>query len=340
MKIFNKKSNTPPLTFLQRTTPLNLEAEKEKFLFDPKYNPQFQYQDPLSLEELQKYGAVQDTYLQLAENILSKVNNDFETEQDFFRVSSGDKLSTEKVNNEINKFLQTNQLTEIVDVEISANFNSRTSIRKSGQRYILQLRSPLNYREFALQGVLRHEIGTHLFRWLNDAKQPWNENKNQHGLSHNYQITEEGLASINSLSAKKIPYLWTQATLYLSVHQANQSSFSELNQYLKQYIDSPDLRWRYCVRAKRGVEDTSTKLVFSKSQMYLSGIIKVLSWLKKNNFAAERLMLGKIALEDLALAESMANPEELLLPDFITSQEYVHQIREIIKINKLDQYLS
>lgn len=53
------------------------------------------------------------------------------------------------------------------------------------------------------------------------------------------------------------PALWRSAILYYSVYKASQMSFAELFQDLGKFVESPEVRWDYCLRCKRGQYDTS-----------------------------------------------------------------------------------
>lgn len=69
--------------------------------------------------------------------------------------------------------------------------------------------------------------------------------------------TEEGLASIHSVLFRKDPTLWRAALLYYTVYQASHMSFSQLFHNLGRFVQDPNTRWDYCVRAKRGQTDTA-----------------------------------------------------------------------------------
>lgn len=74
----------------------------------------------------------------------------------------------------------------------------------------------------------------------------------------NKNPTEEGLASLHSILLQpKGPYMFRAALLYYAACMAHQMSFSELFHHLGQFIGSPDSRWNYCMRVKRGVMDAS-----------------------------------------------------------------------------------
>lgn len=101
-------------------------------------------------------------------------------------------------------------------------------------------------------------IGTHYLRGVNNAQQPWHsaEGRLQYGLRP-ANPTEEGLASLHSVLFRKQPFLWRAALLYYTIHRAARMSFRQLFQDLARYVEDADVRWEYCVRAKRGQTDTS-----------------------------------------------------------------------------------
>ena len=100
--------------------------------------------------------------------------------------------------------------------------------------------------------------GTHYLRGVNNNLQPWStsEGRKQFGLKP-ANPTEEGLASLHSVLLRKQPYLWRAALLYYTVYHATSMSFSQLFSHIARFVQDPDVRWEYCLRAKRGQTDTS-----------------------------------------------------------------------------------
>lgn len=100
--------------------------------------------------------------------------------------------------------------------------------------------------------------GTHYLRGVNNSVQPWAtaEGRKQFGLKP-ANPTEEGLASLHSVLLRKQPYLWRAALLYYTVYHATSMSFSQLFSHIARFVQDPDVRWEYCLRAKRGQTDTS-----------------------------------------------------------------------------------
>jgi len=76
--------------------------------------------------------------------------------------------------------------------------------------------------------------------------------------------TEEGLASINQLvqtvkDGKCKPFLYRSALNYYAAVKSKYMGFAALFKDLEKYIDDPKSRWKYTVRIKRGLTDTSQK---------------------------------------------------------------------------------
>ncbi|XP_074864975.1 microtubule-associated tyrosine carboxypeptidase 1 isoform X3 [Carettochelys insculpta] len=193
-------------------------------------------------------------------------------------------------------------------------------------------------RQYWMEGMLRHEIGTHYIRGVNNARQPWHsaEGRKRYGLKP-ANPTEEGLASLHSVLFRKQPFLWRAALLYYTVHQASRMSFSALFQHLERYAQDARVRWEYCVRAKRGQTDTSQPGCFSKDQVYLDGILRILRHRKTIDF---RLLaaLGKVSYEDTEELKKFGALEKARIPHFMRDLErYRQQLEHIMVTNRLNQ---
>ncbi|KAF6086078.1 KIAA0895 [Phyllostomus discolor] len=196
-------------------------------------------------------------------------------------------------------------------------------------------------REHWLEGMLRHEIGTHYFRGVNNLQQPWNSWSGRRKLELKpNNPTEEGLASIHSVLFRKDPFLWRAALLYYTVHQAGQMSFCELFEDIGRFVTDPHTRWDYCVRAKRGWTDTSQPGCFSKDQVYLDGILRILRHRQTINFPL-LTALGKVSYEDVDRLKELAVTENMRVPHFLQDQgRYREHLEKIMEVNELtDQEL-
>ncbi|XP_004385361.1 putative tyrosine carboxypeptidase MATCAP2 isoform X2 [Trichechus manatus latirostris] len=191
-------------------------------------------------------------------------------------------------------------------------------------------------REHWLEGMLRHEIGTHYFRGINNLQQPWNSwtGRKKHELKPN-NPTEEGLASIHSVLFRKDPFLWRAALLYYTVYQASQMSFCELFRDIGKFVKDPNTRWDYCVRAKRGWTDTSQPGCFSKDQVYLDGILQILRYRETIDFHL-LTALGKVSYEDVDRLKGLAVTENMRVPHFLQDHgRYMEHLEKIMEVNEL-----
>lgn len=88
--------------------------------------------------------------------------------------------------------------------------------------------------------------------------------------------TEEGLAVVNQLvqttkNANCKPFLYRSAIEYYACFMAKSHSFVEVFEALEKYLANPYARWKFTVRVKRGLTDTSQPGGFYKDQVYLKG---------------------------------------------------------------------
>ena len=117
---------------------------------------------------------------------------------------------------------------------------------------------------------------------------------------------------------------------------AKEMSFVDLFKDLEKYVDSPQARWKFTLRVKRGLSDTSQKGGLYKDQVYLEGAVKVLQQRHTLDFKA--LLCGKISLEDYHREQiySILNYEGQILPPFMQEMdEYLRCLDEIGKCNHI-----
>lgn len=334
------------LSLHQKITPLNVQEEKRKFYFDSQYNPQFEYEEEVSLDEWMRYGPISSEFLPTAKRIIESVIKDFGTESQYLEQTEGEPLSQEEVNTTIQEYLRANGLEKEVIVQYSAKQIARTTMKKN----VLSLRTPTNYRRNNMQSVLNHEIGTHYFRRINEDAQPWKGRHREFGFiddpeesvwSGSYLETEEGLAVINANVSLPDKRLWVPALSYIAVYLAKEMSFAEMFKELKQYTEDRDRRWILCLKAKRGLRDTSLPGGFSKNQLYFSGAIKVARWMSTHDFAVEDLYLGKLSLDDIEKAKAATHLQEVRLPQFLKQKGmYSAAVKEIISVNKFEHFMK
>lgn len=311
----------------------NLAKEQRKFLFDPKYNPQFEYSEDFDESLLGKHAyPISDDLLATATEILQRVLKTHGDEDAFLELE-GTQLSAADVEKQISAYIKTENLEKKVRIVTSSNFIARTSVQNlDDETFELRLRLPLDYRSLALPAVLAHEVGTHMLRWINEFRQPWHKRHREYGMRE-YMPTEEGLAVLHASLFHPAPYFWLPAIYYFAAFHAQTKSFAELNSLLKPYIPSPERRWKICLRVKRGLRDTSEPGGYKKDLVYLTGVSELSQWLRANNFAAKELYMGKVHHDDIEKMKSFSTLSEYTHPSFMDDPQYGKKLEKILKSN-------
>ncbi|XP_032564547.1 uncharacterized protein KIAA0895 homolog [Chiroxiphia lanceolata] len=324
------------LCLLTAIKPSNVEKEKIKFFnSDFTYNPQFEYENPALPNVLAKHSHASDRFLKQSINIMERTLQKYGSYEKFEQATGGSLLTKSRIWNRVRKYMvKEGCLGEIV-VHLTEDLLSRASMTVVNGRPTLTINIS-TAREHWLEGMLRHEIGTHYFRGFNNNSQPWcNRNgRRKHGLKP-INPTEEGLASIHSVLFRKDPFLWRAALLYYTVYQASQMSFSRLFQDVGKFVKDPNTRWDYCVRAKRGWTDTSQPGCFNKDQVYLDGILRILRYRESIDFYL-LTALGKISYEDVDRLKGLAVIENMRVPHFLQDHaRYMEHLEKIMEVNEL-----
>ncbi|XP_036897036.1 uncharacterized protein KIAA0895 homolog isoform X2 [Sturnira hondurensis] len=258
----------------------------------------------------------------------------------FEQATGGSLLSKPRIWSHVRKYMMKEGCMGEIVVHLTEDLLSRASMTVVNGCPTLTI-NVSTAREHWLEGMLRHEIGTHYFRGINNLQQPWNSwtGRRKHELKPN-NPTEEGLASIHSVLFRKDPFLWRAALLYYTVYQAGRMSFCELFEDIGKFVKDPNTRWDYCVRAKRGWTDTSQPGCFSKDQVYLDGILRILRHRRTINFPL-LTALGKVSYEDVDRLKGLAVTENMRVPHFLQDQgRYLEHLEKIMEVNELtDQEL-
>ncbi|KAE8297684.1 hypothetical protein D5F01_LYC04322 [Larimichthys crocea] len=317
--------------------PLNLEQEKQTFFqSDYKYEPQFEYMQPEPRSVLEKYREGSGLFLEQAVGIMECVLRKFGSYENFEEVTGGNVLPKSQVWAAVRKYLQKEGCVGEVVVRLSDELLSQAVMVVESCRPTLTI-NLAGARQHWLEGMLRHEIGTHYLRGVNNNLQPWStsEGRKKYGLKP-ANPTEEGLASLHSVLLRKQPYLWRAALLYYTVYHATSMSFSQLFSHIARFVQDPDVRWEYCLRAKRGQTDTSQPGCFSKDQVYLDGILRILRHRRNIDFKM-LTSLGKVSYEDVERLRPLAVSPRTRIPHFMRDQErYLQHLDHIVAVNELD----
>lgn len=312
----------------------NLAAEQAQFFSDQTYNPHFEYSDPFPPEKFSQYGEVSGKLLTLAESILETVLQKFGDEESFV-AQEGNLITREFTEKAINEYIDTSSdVKGKIQVNYSPYYIARTAVAYEEHKTILKVRLPIDYREKSFQAVLNHEIGTHIFRWLNDTDQPWKNSREKYGLQ-DHMDTEEGLAVLNALIDHPVPYLWGPALNYFATYHGQFLSFSQLSEKIERYVPNLERRWKICVRVKRGLSDTSLPGAYTKDQIYFRGVVALSRWLKENDYNVTPLYLGKISFQDVQKCQEISKDFQPILPRFISRSDYKSKIESVLRLNKI-----
>ncbi|XP_067652132.1 putative tyrosine carboxypeptidase MATCAP2 [Haliotis asinina] len=322
--------------------PENERAEKDRFMrANFNYNPLFIYRTPAEPEVLSRFTNPSDKYMSQAKLIMDIAIQRYGSYEIFEEQSGGRILTRPQILCLVKRFLRKEDLESEICLNLSEDLISRGSMTRSKGRPVLNVRV-VNLREQWAEGLLRHEIGTHYLRSLNNRYQPWNNFKTRRELGLKpLNPTEEGLASLHSVLFRPDPSLWRAALLYYTAFKASEMSFKELFRDLGQFVHDPNVRWDYCIRAKRGQVDTSLPGGFCKDQVYLEGALQILKRRRTINFSL-LLKLGKIAHEDIEMLEEYADLENTRIPNFMHNMTiYRQHVDRIAQCNGLtDQVLA
>ncbi|XP_070703127.1 putative tyrosine carboxypeptidase MATCAP2 [Pempheris klunzingeri] len=334
--ITREVENAKKLCILTAIKPSNVEREKAKFLkSDFNYNPQFEYSNPVTPLVLARHNNASDRFLTQAVHIMELALQRYGSYEKFEQVTGGNLLTKSRICHNVKKYMEKEGCFGEIVVQVTDDLLSRASMTVVNSRPTLTINTA-TAREHWLEGMLRHEIGTHYFRGINNCHQPWSSSvgRKRHNLKP-LNPTEEGLASIHSVLFRKDPTLWRAALLYYTVYQASRMSFSQLFHNLGRFVQDPNTRWDYCVRAKRGQTDTAQPGCFSKDQVYLDGILKILRYRDKINFPL-LMALGKVSFEDVDRLKPLAQMENVRIPHFMQDQaKYAEQLTKIMAVNEL-----
>ncbi|XP_058384232.1 putative tyrosine carboxypeptidase MATCAP2 isoform X4 [Diceros bicornis minor] len=204
--------------------PTNLEKEKLRFFkSDYTYNPQFEYANPSLPSVLAKHSNASDRFLKqgscstgerwtrplkfplhtVSINIMELTLQKYGSYEKFEQATGGSLLSKTRIWSHVRKYMMKEGCMGEIVVHLTEDLLSRASMTVVNGCPTLTI-NVSTAREHWLEGMLRHEIGTHYFRGINNLQQPWNSwtGRKKHELKPN-NPTEEGLI-LESLSRTPI----------------------------------------------------------------------------------------------------------------------------------------
>ena len=311
---------------LKDLVPLNLSSEKEKFfasLF--KYNPQFIYEKKIDQQELTRYGKPNLWYLFLAKRIIKKYQQ-IQSELDNQSIVSNQFLTQDEVKEFFTKRLAQYGLEKDYQVIFSKNFISRVAINLKNKEVKILL--PIKISAQEIEAILAHEIDTHVLRQYNYEQQIWFGKKKKYGFKEHLR-TEEGLAIINEMISRQQPLAYKAAINYLALNLALKKDFVSVFEFFYKIWQDPERSWTWTLKKKRGLTDTKQKGAYTKDIVYFEGLIKVLKYLRKNNYDPRPLYCGKIDVDDLNKAINLQNNQAIKLPVFLQNnfEDYQNKLK-------------
>ncbi|XP_078731964.1 putative tyrosine carboxypeptidase MATCAP2 isoform X1 [Lampetra fluviatilis] len=325
-----------PPCLLAAIKPRNVQRERGRFVRAGfAYNPRFEYANPADPVLLARYAVPSNCFLPQAVSILERTLSRYGSYEHFEQDMGGDVLSPRRIWAHVRTYMEKEGCLGEVVVSLHDDLLSRASMTVQNGRPTLCINTAAA-REHWLEGMLQHEIGTHFLRGLNGARQPWGRPSGRRRFAlRPANPTEEGLASVHSVLHRRDPLLWRAALLYYAVSRAAHLSFSALFAELGRFVRDPSTRWEYCLRAKRGQEDTSVPGCFNKDQVYLTGVLAILRHRRSIDFQM-LYTLGKVSIEDVERLRPLATAEKTRLPHFLRNPEsYQRELDRIISANGL-----
>lgn len=334
---------------LSALKPVNLKEEKEAFLKNPNFSPQFIYKAPkidfdFCLKELSKLPREIDHPLfPLYQAKLIEIQNKIglishldqppfaeysaklygNTDQQLYRQALAGIQKTKLMEDEssilkfsesvarLEDFLKRNQLSHW-KIHILEESPVDMQVNKNN---LIFLKNHAQFTANRLASLIAHEIETHIYRAENAKLQTIG--LLQRGTA-NYLLTEEGLAIYNQnrlgLSfGQKV--LWPALNV-VAIYEGAQNSFLDLFIWLKKTFKLEDeIAWKLCLKVKRGFCDTSKKAVFTKDLVYFKGTKMVEKYLAQKGNTFSDLYIGKVGVADIQILKEFGKFQVKYLPE-------------------------
>ncbi len=185
----------------------------------------------------------------------------------------------------------------------------------------LFIRKDARFSQEHVASLVAHEIETHILTAENGDQQPFDLFRR--GFA-NYLDTQEGLATFNQNRILS-PYhekRYGPARGVLAVAYALDHSFVDTRRYLEEELGyTPAKALTKTIELKRGLHVTSEPGSFTKGLVYYRGLRAIEQFIESGG-DIRRLYLGKVALEDLELAEQVVGVKQpILIPLYIRAEE-------------------
>ena len=261
-----------------------LELDRKLTMLIDRGTPRFMY------GSLQLYGTVDESLLKLAGELLEQLSP--RSRDESFGTSIDAKTFAARAIQEMDYFRKTvpeSSSKVIMREDITGLMVSQGN---------LLIGKDLKISETRIEGLIQHEVGTHVLTYLNGKAQPLRQL--YVGLA-GYEELQEGLAVLSEYLVGGLtrPRLRLLAARVLAAHHMlNGACFEEVFRELNK------------VHAfERRIAFTITMRTFrcgglTKDAIYLRGLVQLLEYLK-NGGALEPLLVGKIAASHVAIVQEL-----------------------------------
>lgn len=313
------------LSFLTFTTPLNIAEEKEKFLKDSQYHPQFVFRTAnreylLSvisvLEEKERtntknyfkaklFLAISDNDFQQVTEWAKKLFNksyDYELANKaktyvaaHLNCSPQKHSNIEDVAKRFEEVLKFFEIPYSVEISDRHGFNCRPSHTKR-KIYISRF---ANMQYFPVEGMVKHEM-SHIIRGHNQNFLPMPQ-------LNFYIRTEEGLACYFqdfTHDAGQIS-LYQHSIEYLATEVALEGSLRDTFNFMVDAGFNTELAWQRSIRHKFGFSDTKKPGDIMKPSMYFANEMKIKEHTKNELL---RFLSGKLSYSQLSQVDGYQGP--------------------------------
>jgi alpha-L-glutamate ligase-like protein/uncharacterized protein (TIGR02421 family) len=325
------------IKLLYHLKPTNLLSEESRFLKGEIENPQFLYPDlkfdPYELREKLEQLDIDDSLIgrvfdrkrheiirkidllehrgtshfynksialfgQVSSHLLADANEAFSSRPKHFK-SQGKVVSAEQAAQEFEKFFVDHGLK---DWKVKLK-ESMVADCTAGKKGVFFVRADAEFTETRLKMVIAHEIETHIYTAENGKSQPYKIFQRGTG---DYLLTQEGLAIYNQEQAVDQltdKHFWNMA-LVIAIHAAQEGSFRDVYDLMIKMDYSEEKAFKFALKSKRGLEDTSVAGAFTKDIIYFRGKRLIEDFIAKGG-DLRRLYVGKIDLPSLDELEEL-----------------------------------
>lgn len=339
-----------PIRLLSHLKPSNLTEEHEKFLSNPRYNPQFEYR-PLKFDPNHLYARLKR--LEFPDSpmgiLWEKKADEIRRKIELLEARGTDQLTAKSIHLYGKPTPKLLKAAEKLISEMPSSFPEESKPMKikeaklmfeqaieeyglkgwvvkikkemvsdaiAGKSNTIMLREDAQFTPERIKGTIAHEIETHAFTAMNGSMQPYQ--LFQRGLA-DYLATEEGLAVYNQEKAnpgENEKKYWSASSV-IGIHTAMQGSFVEIYNKLVSLGFSTGRAWKVALKAKRGLTDTSKPGAFTKDMVYFQGYRMILKFIKEGGNLKD-LYYGKSNLKDLPVIKKVKGLKApIFLPGYL-----------------------